>query len=42
MNHAATREWRARSGAWIPDFRGDAHSAWLRLLKAPAKAVYRG
>jgi hypothetical protein len=42
MNHEATREWCARSGAWIPDFRGDAHNAWLRLLKVPAKAAYRG
>jgi hypothetical protein len=37
MNHEATREWCARSGAWIPDFRGDAHSVWLRLLKTAGR-----
>jgi hypothetical protein len=33
MNHEATREWCARSGTRIRDFRGSAHNTWLRLWK---------
>lgn len=31
MNRATTREWCARSGARIVDYRGDAHAVWLRM-----------